>query len=156
MDNLYQEMILEHHKHPRHFGAVEGANACAHGLNPLCGDDFHLFLTLDDTGTIREIGFTGSGCAISTASASLLTATVKEKNQKEALELARDFHALVTDDAVSTVVRERLGKLRIFEGVKKFPVRVKCAMLIWRTLEEALARKKNNAAQETFVSTETT
>ncbi|MBI4126334.1 MAG: SUF system NifU family Fe-S cluster assembly protein, partial [Deltaproteobacteria bacterium] len=130
---------------------VPKANAHSHGLNPLCGDDYELFVAITDDGMIKDIGFQGSGCAISKSSASLLTSIVKGKTVDEALRLAKDFHHLVTRDDVSPEQRAHIGRPAIFEGVKQYPVRVKCAMLIWRTLEDALQRRDR---QQATVSTE--
>lgn len=153
LENLYQEMILDHNRNPRNFKTLPHPNAHSHGYNPLCGDDYELFVTITEEGTISDIGFQGSGCAISKSSASLLTSIVKGKTVAEALRLAKDFHDLVTRDDVSPEQRTHIGRLAIFEGVKQYPVRVKCAMLIWRTLEDALQQKRA-IKPTTYVSTE--
>jgi nitrogen fixation protein NifU and related proteins len=138
-NDLYQELILDHHKRPRNFRRL-GVDACtchADGRNPLCGDRIGLDVKVDGE-TITDIGFEGSGCAISTASASLMTEMVKGKSKQEAQALFEIFHAMVTqgkepDDP------ERLGKLLVFSAVGDYPARVKCATLAWHTLHAALS-----------------
>jgi nitrogen fixation NifU-like protein len=137
LTDLYQEVILDHGKRPRNFGPLEGATATAEGLNPLCGD--HLVLQVKvDGGTVREVRFTGTGCAISRASASVMTGIVKGKTLAEAEALFQVFHALVTDGPGAHPDLEALGKLAVFGGVHEFPTRVKCASLAWHTLRSAL------------------
>lgn len=134
-DELYQEMILDHKKKPRNFKAVDDANHHADGFNPLCGDKLKLYLKIDD-GKVADVGFQGEGCAISTASASMMTEALLGKSEVEAHALFTAFHGLVMgDDAIN---RDLLGKLEAFEGVRAFPMRVKCATLAWHTLEAAL------------------
>lgn len=142
---LYQEVILEHSKKPRNYRALEGANHKAEGYNPLCGDHFTVYLDLKD-GAINDIGFQGSGCAISKASASMMTQTLKGKTAAEAEEVFTKFHDLVTGHAPAG--EEALGKLAVFAGVSEFPLRVKCATLAWHTLRAALR------GEEQAVSTE--
>lgn len=137
LDELYQEVILDHNRHPRNFKKLEDANAYSHGHNPLCGDDYHLYLEIDPAGVIKKVGFEGAGCAISKSSASMMTMMVEGKTVRQAEELKNNFVRLVTDGAGESL-REKVGRLKIFEGVKKFPVRVKCATLIWHALEDAL------------------
>ena len=137
LDDLYQEVILDHNRHPRNFRKLEDANRYSHGHNPLCGDDYHLYLHVDRSGIISKVGFEGSGCAISKSSASMMTSLIEGKSTAEAEALRADFLKLVTTDA-GAEVREKVGRMKIFEGVKKFPVRVKCATLIWQTLGDAL------------------
>jgi len=137
LDDLYQEVILDHNKRPRHFIKLEHPSTAAHGHNPLCGDDFILELQIEE-GRIRAIGFQGQGCAISKASASMMAAFLNDKTVEEALSAKRFFIELLTAGDLSVEEKKKLGHLKIFEGVKKFPIRVKCATLIWRTLEEAL------------------
>ncbi len=149
LNDLYQEVILDHNKRPRNFKKIEDANASSHGKNPLCGDDYYLYLKKDTSGVIREAGFTGQGCAISKSSASIMMTLIEGKSAVEAEKLKDAFIKLLTGDSVDEALRAEVGKLKIFEGVRQFPVRVKCAALIWRTLEDAL---KNNSTQE--VSTE--
>ena len=138
LDDLYQELILDHNKRPRNYRKVENANAYSHGHNPLCGDDYHLYLLIDREGVIREVGFEGQGCAISKSSASMMTTMLDGKNIKEAGSLGQEFVGFLTKDHASPEAVERLGRLKIFEGVKKFPVRVKCATLAWHALADAL------------------
>ena len=136
--DLYQEVILDHTKHPRNFGALEHPTHRATGYNPLCGDQ--LVLTLDvESGRVRDARFAGKGCAISTASASLLTEAVKGKTVPETHALFTRFHDVVTAPTDAKPDLEGLGKLAVLAGVREFPMRVKCASLAWHTLEAALA-----------------
>jgi nitrogen fixation NifU-like protein len=137
LDDLYQEMILDHSKRPRNFQEMEGATAVAHGHNPLCGDRVTVYVKLID-GKIDDVAFTGQGCAISTASASILTETLKGKTPAEAEALFARFHEMVTGDAKAIEDAESLGKLAVFAGVSEFPIRVKCASLPWHTFKAAL------------------
>ena len=130
---LYQTVILDHNKNPRNFGAVEAASHRAAGHNPLCGDQIELTVRVAN-GTVEDVKFEGSGCAISTASASIMTQIVKNKPVAEALALFDGFHDLVTAPLEEPVDRDALGKLAVFAGVREFPVRVKCATLAWHTL----------------------
>src|SRR5215470_13732062 len=133
---LYQEVLIDHAKRPRNFCELAGA-VSVEGYNPLCGDRIRLYVRRDD-GRLRELAFTGSGCAISTASASMMTEALKGKSVAEAEELAERFHRLVTAPVDAVVDEEGLGKLAIFAGVREFPVRVKCATLAWHSLRSAL------------------
>ncbi|SCC91738.1 NifU-like protein [Thiomonas sp. X19] len=135
---LYQDVIFDHYRRPRHFGHLPHPNRSAQGDNPLCGDRIELELQVDDDGRIEDVAFTGEGCAISTASASLLTEAVKGKRVEEALALFDSMHGVLVED--QTAQPEALGKLQVLEGVKQFPARVKCAMLAWHTLRNALAQ----------------
>ena len=135
-EDLYQEVILHHSKSPRNVGVLDDANRKALGHNPLCGDKLHLTLSVED-GVVKDIRFTGEGCAISTASTSVMTDLLKGKREEDALAMLGAFHALVTGEEPAADAPE-LGKLEVFAGVRRFPVRVKCAMLPWRTLESAL------------------
>ncbi len=139
LEDLYQEVILDHGRKPRNFHKLEGANREAEGLNPLCGDHFRLYLKVSGD-RIVDVAFEGSGCAISKASASLMTGAVKGKTVAEAEELFARFHRLVTEgpEAVKSV---ELGKLAALSGVCEFPTRVKCASLVWHALQHALAAK---------------
>jgi nitrogen fixation NifU-like protein len=134
---LYQSMILDHNKKPRNFARPAGANHEAHGHNPLCGDKLEVFAELDH-GVLRDVGFQGSGCAISKASASLMTEAVKGKTLDEVERLFENFHRVVTSDARTPVDVSALGKLEVLAGVREFPMRVKCATLAWHTLRAAL------------------
>jgi len=137
LTNLYQEVILDHSKRPRNFRPIENADHRANGYNPLCGDKITLYVHLEDD-RIADISFQGSGCAISTASASILTETLKGKTRAEAEILFEAFHNLVTGQPVKSANVPALGKLAVFSGVSEFPVRVKCASLAWHTLRSAL------------------
>jgi nitrogen fixation NifU-like protein len=143
---LYQEVILDHSKNPRNFRVPEGAPRQAKGYNPLCGDRITLYVDVEG-GVVKSIGFQGAGCAISTASASMMTEALKGKTEAEAEDLFSAFHAVVTGQS-KTSDEEKLGKLSVFAGVRDYPVRVKCATLAWHTLKAALSR------QEEAVSTE--
>ncbi len=148
LEELYQEVILDHSRRPRNFGSLAGAAVRVHGDNPACGDEIDLGVKFGADGSLQEIRFSGHGCAISQASASMMTAKLKGKTRTAAMEMLRAFRDLVTgegDDSLSI-----LGDLRLMRGVRKFPQRVKCAMLAWRALEEALQQ----SAGEATVSTE--
>src|SRR5256886_10797351 len=134
---LYQDTILDHSKKPRNFREIPGASAKAVGHNPLCGDRVTVYLRLDD-GNIADIAFIGQGCAISKASASLMTDAVKGKSKTQAHELFEKFHRMVTGRPGDPVDTQSLGKLAVLSGVCEFPVRVKCASLAWHTLEAAI------------------
>lgn len=144
---LYQQLILDHSKKPRNFRTLEGANRTAEGHNPLCGDQITLYLQVEDD-VIRGIGFQGSGCAISRASASMMTDSVKGKTRAEAQRLFERFHDLVTGETDEGGDPVDLGKLAVFSGVKEFPVRVKCAILSWHTLRAALEGKGETVSTE--------
>src|SRR5262245_51164964 len=133
---LYQEVLIDHAKRPRNFCELPNA-ITVEGYNPLCGDRIRLYVRRDD-GHLREVTFTGSGCAISTASASMMTEALKGMSVAEAEDLAERFHRLVTAPMDAPVDEESLGKLAIFAGVREFPVRVKCATLAWHSLRSAL------------------
>lgn len=144
---LYQQVILDHHKHPRNNRKLEGANRIAVGHNPLCGDKLHLYLKVDG-GVVQEVGFEGSGCAISTASASMMTDAIKGKRQTEIEALFEYFHDLVTGKLPADADLSRLGKLAVFSGVREYPARVKCASLCWHTLRAALEESKGTVVTE--------
>jgi nitrogen fixation NifU-like protein len=135
LKDLYRDVILDHNRTPRNFGPLEGASANVEGSNPLCGDRLTLHLRIAGD-RIADVKFEGHGCAISTASASLMTEAIKGRTRAEALELFGRVHALLTDDAA--VPDESLGKLAALSGVREFPARVKCASLCWHTLATAL------------------
>ena len=143
--DLYQDVILDHYRRPRHRGALVDANRRAQGFNPLCGDQLTLYVRVKD-GVIEEVSFEGSGCAISTASASLLTESIKGKTEREAEALFDRFRELVTRDDVTP--HPGLGKLEVLAGVREFPVRVKCATLAWHTLRAALAGRHEPISTE--------
>lgn len=144
---LYQTTILDHNKKPRNFRRPEDANHQADGVNPLCGDQVTVFLTVAD-GVVKDVGFQGSGCAISKSAASLMTEAVKGKTLEEAQALFERFQGLVTSDPRVEPDLTELGKLAVFAGVREFPVRVKCATLPWHTLHAAIE------GRETPVKTE--
>jgi len=129
LDQLYQDVILDHNRRPRNFKEIPHPTQYSHGVNPLCGDNYHLYLNIDADGTIQDIGFQGSGCAISKASASLMTTFVKGKTIKEAEALKENFTQFLTQESISQSAKTNIGRLSIFEGVREFPVRVKCATL---------------------------
>ncbi|MGD0154969.1 MAG: Fe-S cluster assembly sulfur transfer protein SufU [Terracidiphilus sp.] len=142
LSDLYQEVILEHSKAPRNFRKPEATNRHAEGYNPLCGDRCSVYLDVEN-GAIKDIGFQGSGCAISRASASMMTQALKGKSKEEAAKLFEEFHNLVTGDPEAMKNAADLGKLAAFGGVSKFPARVKCATLAWHTLQSALEGKED-------------
>jgi nitrogen fixation NifU-like protein len=146
LSSLYQEVILDHSKRPRNFRVLADTDHHAQGYNPLCGDKVTIYLHLVDD-RIADISFQGSGCAISTASASILTETLKGKTRAEAEKLFEAFHNLVTGHPVPPGA-PALGKLAVFSGVSEFPVRVKCASLAWHTLHNALAGNAAVASTE--------
>jgi nitrogen fixation NifU-like protein len=146
LGDLYQEIIIDHSKRPRNFGPVAGATARAEGFNPLCGDKVAVQLKIEND-VVTEAGFQGSGCAISTASASLMTESLKGKTRDQVERLFERFHDLLTGEATP----EDLGKLQVFSGVREYPVRVKCATLAWHTLRAAL---RESGAETPRVSTE--
>jgi nitrogen fixation NifU-like protein len=148
MRELYQEVILDHHKHPRNFGKLEGANRHAEGFNPLCGDRVTIYALVDGD-AIREIAFDGSGCAICVAAASVMTDEQRGKTLAEVELLYGRLHDVVMSDTGTTIDTEALGKLAVFAGVREFPVRVKCATLPWHALRAAL-----HPAQDDMVTTE--
>jgi nitrogen fixation NifU-like protein len=144
LQDLYQQVILDHGKNPRNFRQLADANRSAEGLNPLCGDHYHVYVRLDGD-VIRDLGFQGSGCAISKASASLMTTLLKGKTLADARALYEKFHTLVTEGPEKV---GEMGKLAALSGVCQFPTRVKCASLVWHTLKSAI---ENDA---TVVTTE--
>jgi nitrogen fixation NifU-like protein len=135
--DLYQEVILDHCRKPRNFGRMEGADQSAEGFNPLCGDRVTVFLKMKN-GTVEDVRFQGTGCAISTASASMMTEALKGRTRADAEALFEKFHDLVTHEPNSPAGATGLGKLAVFSGVREFPMRVKCATLPWHTLRAAL------------------
>ena len=144
VDDLYQEIILDHSKRPRNFREMPDADRYANGYNPLCGDRLKLYLKMDGD-VVREASFTGAGCAISTASASLMTESLKGKTRDQALHLLDEFHDLLTTDAQAA---QDLGKLKVFCGVREYPARVKCATLAWHTLKSALENTQETVTTE--------
>jgi nitrogen fixation NifU-like protein len=145
--DLYQSVILDHSKKPRNSGVLENANRVAVGHNPLCGDKIRLHLDVEDD-VVKDIRFEGSGCAISTASASLMTQAVKSKPLEDVLRLFDGFRGLVTATSSEEVDADGLGKLAVFSGVRGFPMRVKCATLAWHTLKNAIEGSAETAKTE--------
>lgn len=147
VQSLYQDLILDHNKNPRNFRKVENADRTLEGYNPLCGDRYTIYLKLNGE-IVDDIAFEGSGCAISKASASVMTSVLKGKTVAEAQRLFDIFHRLVTGKEISNEETEELGKLVVFSGVSAYPARVKCAILPWHTMKGAIENKG------TVVSTE--
>jgi nitrogen fixation NifU-like protein len=141
LSELYQQVILDHNKKPRNFRKLETANHSAEGYNPLCGDHLTVYLDLED-GLVKDVGFEGSGCAISKAAASMMTQAVKGKSKEQAENLFNEFHSMVTGELTEETEENNLGNLKIFAGVREFPVRVKCATLAWHTLHAALNKQE--------------
>ena len=146
LSELYQQVILDHNKKPRNFHKIDSANHMAEGFNPLCGDQLTVYAQLED-GTLKDVSFEGSGCAISKAAASMMTVAVKGKTKQDAELLFDEFHRMVTGELDEENEPHQLGRLTIFAGVREFPVRVKCASLAWHTLKAALN-------DQTVISTE--
>jgi len=144
LDELYQEVILDHNKSPRNFRQLEDANRTAEGYNPLCGDKVKVYLLVKDD-VIRDISFQGSGCAISKASASIMTSTLKGKTRAEATDLFEEFRQTVTTGKLNA---QKMGKLAVFAGVHHFPARVKCAILPWHAVAAALDGKSEAVSTE--------
>lgn len=138
VDELYQEIILDHSRRPRNFGAVRNSAISVTGENPACGDTIELTVRFDEVGTVEDIKFTGRGCAITQASASMMTVRLKGKGRAQALDIFRAFRALLIGEKRTSA--ENLGDLEAMQGVREFPLRVKCAMLPWRAAEEALLK----------------
>ena len=143
LQDLYQEVIFDHNRNPRHFKKVEDANRKAEGFNPLCGDKLTLYLKIDDDGIITDVGFEGAGCAISVASASLMTDALIGKTEEDAKALFSNFHGMMMEEGEGADAQQ-LGKLGVLSGVKEFPMRVKCATLAWHTLQSALKEGEHN------------
>lgn len=142
MKQLYQELILDHNKNPRNFRTIDPADREALGHNPLCGDKLNLYLNINDQNIIEDVAFIGDGCAISKASASMMTTAIKGKSVVEAEELFKQFHEMSMGTLNVDTQENKLGKLSIFSGVRDLPARVKCATLPWHTLNTALHNKK--------------
>ena len=137
LSELYQQVILDHNKKPRNFRALEGANRTAEGFNPLCGDQLTVYMLMDE-GVVKDLSFVGTGCAISKASASMMTQAVKGKTREEVQALFDEFHRMVTGELDEETEENHLGRLKIFAGVRDYPARVKCASLPWHTMHAAL------------------
>jgi len=138
LSDLYQEVILDHNRRPHNFRVIDGATAKQEGYNPLCGDRLTLYLTLEGD-VIKDAAFQGQGCAISKASASLMTDAIKGKSVEEARDLFEHFHAMITAD--TDTQQEDMGKLSVLAGVREFPTRIKCASLAWHTMKAAVAHE---------------
>jgi nitrogen fixation protein NifU and related proteins len=145
LSDLYQEVILDHGRNPRNFRTMADATATAEGLNPLCGDHYHVFLRMDGD-RVADVSFQGSGCAISKASASLMSQVLKGKSAADAEDLFRRFHRMVVDGDATQA--DGLGKLAVLKGVADFPTRVKCASLAWHALHAALHGEQKPATTE--------
>jgi nitrogen fixation NifU-like protein len=143
-DELYQQTILDYNRSPRNFRKMESATHVAHGINPLCGDDYFVYLNVDEQDVIQEASFEGHGCAISKASASMMTIALVGKSLGEAQVLFETFHHMITDGRETS---PDLGKLNVFSGVWKFPERVKCAALAWRAMESAIKGRKTASTE---------
>ena len=137
-NELYQQVILDHNRKPRNFRDMEDATHSCHGFNPLCGDDYTIYLRVDDDDIIQDISFYGSGCAISKASSSLMTDFLKGKNVNDSRVIFEEFHKMVLGDFNPDSEEHHLGKLKLFKGVQEFPSRIKCASLSWHTMVGAL------------------
>ncbi len=146
-NDLYQELILDHNRRPRNRRKLEAPDGTAEGYNPLCGDRITVFVKVEDN-VIREVSFDGSGCAISTAAASLMTESLKGKTLLQAEALFKQFHGLLTRDSHDTEEGPELGKLEAFSGVRRYPARVKCATLAWHTVSAALENHKGVVSTE--------
>ena len=138
LDDLYQEVILDHYRNPRNLGNLPDANVSSRGFNPFCGDEVILNLKLAANGRVEAVGFTGQGCSISQASASILTELVKERSLEEVEELAHLFRSMMQSKELSEEEIDRLGELEVLQGVRRFPIRIKCALLPWATLNDAI------------------
>jgi len=146
---LYQSVILDHSRKPRNFGELHG-DGCVHvhGDNPSCGDEIDVFVKFSGDGTVEDIKFSGQGCAISQASASMMTRKIKGKSSDEATQMGSVFRGIVTGQDRQPEAEEELGELTLLEGVQHFPQRVKCAMLAWRALEQAINKKAGTVTTE--------
>ena len=142
IEDLYQEVVMDHNRRPRNFKKLENAQRTAEGFNPLCGDQISLYVNVDDDGVIEDIGFEGAGCAISKATASMMTEAIKGKNVDKAEEIFEAFRHMLTRKPEEDYDYELLGDLEILQGVSQFPTRIKCATLSWHTLNSALDGKQ--------------
>ena len=145
--DLYQQIILDHNKNPRNFGKIDTANRAQEGYNPLCGDHLHVYLHVSDN-IISDVSFEGSGCAISKASASLMTAAIKGKPLPKAVEIFEKFQDMVTAEIDAPVDDQSLGKMAVFAGVREFPMRVKCATLAWHAMKAAVDEEQGRVSTE--------
>ncbi len=147
LKELYQQVILDHNKSPRNFRKMDNASSTAEGYNPLCGDHIDVYVLVEDD-IVKDVSFKGEGCAISKASASVMTSMLKGKTKEEAEKLFNKFHDLVTGKLGNDLDTDELGKLAVFAGVQEFPVRVKCASLAWHTMMNALHDKEEKVSTE--------
>lgn len=150
LNELYQQVILDHNKNPRNFKRLETANREQEGYNPLCGDQITLYLQMDGD-LIKDVGFQGSGCAISKAAASMMTSAIKGKTKVEAEVMFDEFHRMVKGELDAETEQNHLGRLKIFSGVREYPARVKCASLSWHTLRAAIEQKGGAGSVSTEV-----
>lgn len=141
LKQLYQEIILDHNKNPRNFKELDHSTHHAEGYNPMCGDHYEVYLEVEE-GRIKDVGFKGAGCAISKSSASLMTSCLKGATIEEAKEMFQNFHRLLTEDMDPGELPGKLCKVEVLQGVKSFPTRIKCATLIWHTMNSALEGKE--------------
>ncbi|MBM3939345.1 MAG: SUF system NifU family Fe-S cluster assembly protein [SAR202 cluster bacterium] len=147
LDDLYQEIILDHYRHPRNKGLLADADLQAEGYNPFCGDQVRLTMDLDESGHVHKVGFDGQGCSISQASASILTKLVKGRSVDEVQGLVATVRRIMQGADMTDEQKDELGELEALEGVKKFPIRVKCALLPWTTLQDAVSEYRKTHAQ---------
>ncbi|MEO6095136.1 MAG: Fe-S cluster assembly sulfur transfer protein SufU [Fibrobacteria bacterium] len=147
-NELYQQVILDHNKNPRNYRVIPEASYTCEGHNPLCGDHITIYVNVDSEGRIGDLGFQGNGCAISKASASMMTAYLKGKTLEEAKEIFGEFHGMVTGAFDPRSQENHLGKLVLFEGVKEYSSRIKCASLAWHALMGALEKKQSATSEE--------
>ena len=143
LDDLYRELILDHYRHPRNKGTLASPTTRVEGYNPLCGDEVEVQMVIDPEGIIEDVAFKGRGCSISQASSSMMTDAVKGRSKREALALLQAFKRMMTDPEQEPA--EELGDMEAFQGVAKFPVRVKCATLAWNVLEQGLEKENNGS-----------
>jgi len=146
LDDLYQDIILDHFRSPRHQGALAHADLHGEGFNPFCGDQVDLTMALGDHGRITDVGFEGQGCSISQASASMLTVQLMGKSLDEAEALVQTFKGIMKGDELSEALEDELGEIASLQGVRQFPIRIKCALLGWTTLQDAIAEFRKTAA----------
>lgn len=145
---LYQQVILDHNKKPRNFREIKNASHHCHGVNPLCGDDITVYLDVDGDGVIRDISFVGTGCAISKASSSLMTTFLKGRKVEDVEVIYDEFHKMVLGELDPEKEENRLGKLKLFMGIREYPSRIKCASLAWHTMKGALENQTDGVSTE--------
>lgn len=147
LEDLYQDIVIDHNSRPRNFRKLEGANRTAEGFNPLCGDKINLYLNVEDD-LITDVGFVGAGCAISKASSSMMTESIKFQKVEDARKIFAAFRGMITQESQGERDSDLLGDLEILEGVSAYPARIKCATLAWHTLSAALDGKTDSAKAE--------